>query len=335
MVGTHRAVEADVVERLHDLVHVEGAVAGQVRGLLELGVAEELQVAHVREVDAALERADDLGQVVLAAGAQRAGAQGHAVVRVVHHLQHAVQVLAAGDDARQAEHAPGRVVRMNGHIDVVLVAHGHDGLEEVLEVGEQRFVVHALVDLKQRLDLLHALGLPAGQDVAVGVRADRGEHVLGIERVHLRLVVGQHGGAVPAGLGQIGARPVKDRHEVVAHHVDVLFAQRGQGLDVVVDVHVAAGQARLDVVVYVDALDAADVQAARRHLVLERPDRLARPGLAGLGGVQGGDHARHPGNLANLLQRHAVIAGAVPAQCHFHGLIPPFICAFFQKYRYP
>ena len=249
---------------------------------------------------------------------------------IVHHLQHTMDVLLVDDDAGQAEHRPRRIVGMDGHIDAVFVAGGHDGLEEILEVIEQRLVVHALIDLEQRLDVLHALRLPAGQNEAVGRAADGVEHILGVQAVDVGLIVGQHGGAVIAGLGQIGARPVEHGHEVVAHHVDALFAQRGQGFDIIFDVHIAGGQAGLDVVVHVDALNAADLQAGRLDLLVEGVNGFARPGLAGLGGVEGGDDALHAGDLTNLLQSDAVMAGAVPAERHFHKKVAS--CVIRVKY---
>lgn len=49
-----RAVKAGVVQRFHDLIHIEAAVRGKVCGLLEILLAVEFQIADVSEVDAAL-----------------------------------------------------------------------------------------------------------------------------------------------------------------------------------------------------------------------------------------------------------------------------------------
>ena len=54
VVRADRAVEADVVQRFHDLIHIEAAVRGKVCGLFEILLAVEFQIADVSEVDAAL-----------------------------------------------------------------------------------------------------------------------------------------------------------------------------------------------------------------------------------------------------------------------------------------
>ena len=54
VVRADRAVKADVVQRFHDLIHIEAAVRGKVCGLLEILLAVEFQIADVSEVDAAL-----------------------------------------------------------------------------------------------------------------------------------------------------------------------------------------------------------------------------------------------------------------------------------------
>ena len=43
----------------------------------------------------------------------------------------------------------GGFVRVDGHLDVVLLAHGHDGLEEVDEVLAQLLLIHVLVGVEQ------------------------------------------------------------------------------------------------------------------------------------------------------------------------------------------
>ena len=65
MVGTDGTVEADIVESLHDLVHIERTVSGKVSGFLEVGGRMELEVTNVSEVNSALERTDHVGKIVL------------------------------------------------------------------------------------------------------------------------------------------------------------------------------------------------------------------------------------------------------------------------------
>ena len=97
MVGTDRTVETDVIESLHDLVHIERTVSGKVSGFLEVGGRMELQVTNVSEVNSAFERTDHVREIVLEVGAVRTGAEGNAIVRIVNHLHHAKDVLLVDD----------------------------------------------------------------------------------------------------------------------------------------------------------------------------------------------------------------------------------------------
>ena len=115
----------------------------------------------------------------------------YAVVRIVDHLHHAEDVLLAGDDAGQTENRPCGIIGMDRHLDVVLVADGHDLLEEVLQVIEEVVGCHVFILLEELLDVLHSLGLPAGHYCAVHVACDGLEHLLGNELVDCLLCVSQ------------------------------------------------------------------------------------------------------------------------------------------------
>jgi len=278
-------------------------------------------VPHVGEMDPAFQRRDDGGNLVGRIGAERAGAQCYAVVDRVDRLQHPLQIWSVRDDARKAEYGPARIVRMDSHVDAVFFAHGHDGLEEVHEVGEQLFVVDFLVHREQILDARHALGLPAGKGEAVRVGVDLVEHGHRIDLFDQFLVVGKHRGSVASGLRQVRAGPVEYGHEVVADHADIFLAEHCEGLDVVVDVSVPFGKSRLDGVVDVDAFDTRDLEAVFRRVGLEGADALLFPQVARLLVVERGDDSRNPGNLADMLERNAVEAGSEPSECHLHFIL--------------
>ena len=157
---------------------------------------------------------------------------------------------------------------MDGHLHLVLFADGQNGVQEILQVGPQGFLVHGLVHLEQLLDVGQALGLPPGEQVPLGAGLHGGEQLFRVHLVNLPLVVGQHRGAVLAGLGQLGAGPVEHGHKVVANQVDAALAQGADGLDVVFDVLVPAGQPGLDGVVDIDAFNAQHLQAGVLHRAL-------------------------------------------------------------------
>ena len=54
------------------------------------------------------------------------------------------------------------------------------------------------------------------------------------------------------------------------------------------------------------------------HVFFQGKDIGKLPHVPGRGVVQGGDHAGHAGDLADLLQGHGVEAASVPSQCHLH-----------------
>ena len=92
VVGTDGAGKADVIKGEHDFIHIEGAVGGKMGGLFEIGRGIKFQVAHMGEMNPALQGADHVRQVVFQVGAVGAGTEGDAVVRVIHHFHHAKDV---------------------------------------------------------------------------------------------------------------------------------------------------------------------------------------------------------------------------------------------------
>ena len=103
------------------------------------------------KMDPALQGADHVRQIVGAAGAKGAGTEGHTVMGIIHHVHDPEHVFFIGHDPRQPEHAPGRIVWMNGHPDVIFPAYGHDLLQKIPEIFKQPFLIHAPVHGKQLL----------------------------------------------------------------------------------------------------------------------------------------------------------------------------------------
>ena len=123
------------------------------------------------EMDPAFEGTDHIGQIILQICSVGTGAEGDAVVRIVHHFHHAQNVGFVDDDSGQTEHAPCGIVRMNCHIDIVFVTDGHDALQKILQIFEELFIGYVLIHFKEFLDVRHALGFPAGKNRTVGVAA--------------------------------------------------------------------------------------------------------------------------------------------------------------------
>ena len=112
---------------------------------------------------------------------------------------------------------------------------------------------------------------------------------------------------------ELRARPVKDRHEVVADAADARLCQAADVLTVVLDVPLARGLAELDDLVHGHALDHLEEKARVLHLLFQRRNALAAPHLARRHVVHRGDDRLHARNLPDILERHLVVA-AVPSK---------------------
>ena len=298
--------------------------------LAEAAVAAQmLDVAHMQAADAVhlAEVANHRRDIVLHVAAQRARAQAERVAGAVVQLHHAVKARLIVRDARQAEDRPARIVRMAGHLHADLFAGRDDAVEEILEVFKQLLLVHALVELQHVLQLGQTGGLPARQGEAVGVFGRAADDLHRGHRAQLGLIVIQAVGAVLRDdARQIGAQPVQHRHEVVDDDLHAVLRQIADGLAVILDVLVARGQAELDILMHVDALDDLALEPRGMHLVDIRLDLVFLPNLARGLVVKHAHQAGAAGDLLDLLERDFVALTAIPAKRHFHVL--PFSFRF-------
>src|SRR5204863_2181704 len=113
MIGAHRARESDVSEGAEDLEQVHAAAGREMGGLVKLAVTRDPDVATVCEVNAPSQPTDHGRQIVLWARTERASTERQAVRRTVHECHEALQGSGIGDDPRQPEDRPGRVVGMD------------------------------------------------------------------------------------------------------------------------------------------------------------------------------------------------------------------------------
>ena len=121
-------------------------------------------------------------------------------------------------------------------------------------------------------------------------------------------------------MGEVGAEPVEDRHEVVADDLDAGAAEAAEGLGVIGDVAVARGHAELDVVMDVDALDDLELQAGGLDGGLEVGDLLDRPHFADGHVEERADDTGRAGDLPHLPEVDAVVLFPEPTESHLHGL---------------
>ena len=132
------------------------------------------------------------------------------------------------------------------------------------------------------------------------------------------LLIEQRGRAVSDRVEQVAARPVKDRHEVVA---DDLYAERCEitdRLNIVFDILLAGGKSDLDIIMHVYGFHDVRVEARRLDPVDNLRNLLRLPYLARHLIVQRPDDCADPRNLPDVLQGDPVIPFAVPAKSHLH-----------------
>ena len=148
---------------------------------------------------------------------------------------------------------------MYGHLNVILLTYRLDCLEKIHQIVKETVLIHVLIHVKQLFNARHALRLPSGKLKSVGLFSHGLEHILRINLIDLLLAVSQYRGAVRSLLSQIGTGPVKDRHEIIAHHMNSGLAQTLQGRDVVGNVLLPVRSSHLDRVVYIDTLNSQDL----------------------------------------------------------------------------
>ena len=118
---------------------------------------------------------------------------------------------------------------------------------------------------------------------------------------------------------QVRARPVKDRHEVIAYHLHAEFGEVTHRGLVVFDKPVPSGQADLNIVMDVHGFDHVHVEARAFDLLADLLYLLNGPYLSGQLIVKRPDDAGHTGDLLDIGKGDGVVALTVPAPCHLHN----------------
>ena len=148
---------------------------------------------------------------------------------------------------------------MYGHLNIILFAYGLDCLKEIHQVVKEAVLIHILIHVKQLFYARHTLRLPAGKLKPVGLFSHGLEHIFRVNLINLLLVVSQHRGTVRTLLSQIGTCPVKDRHEIIAHHLNSGLAQTLQSRYVVGNILLPVRSSHLNSIVYIHTLNSQDL----------------------------------------------------------------------------
>ena len=86
---------------------------------------------------------DDLRQIVFTVATQTARTECKTIVNARVQGRDLQQSRLARHDARQAENAPRRIIRMYGHLDLIFLTGRHDTVQEIFEILHQALSRHA------------------------------------------------------------------------------------------------------------------------------------------------------------------------------------------------
>ena len=113
-------------------------------------------------------------------------------MRVVYSVHNFQDVFLGSDDAGQTEDWPCRIIWMNRHVDVVLIAYRHDAVEEVDQVFAQSFFVNVFVFFEEILNDCHTFWFPAWHNGSVHVAGYGFKHFFRVQVVYSFLGVSEN-----------------------------------------------------------------------------------------------------------------------------------------------
>ena len=166
---------------------------------------------------------------------------------------------------------------MNCHIDIVFVAGRHDSFQEVLQILEEFFIINVLVHLKQFFHMFHSFRLPPRHYCAIGVTCDGSKHFLRIQFIYCFLRICKHGRAIRSFSGQLSPGPVKDRHEIIANHVNVFLTKIFQTLNVMINIQIPVCRTGLDGIMYIYTFNADYFKSGSLNLFFHGSDCFSCP----------------------------------------------------------
>ena len=111
------------------------------------------EIAKMAEMNAVVEFAEYLHAVVRKVRAKRPRAERHAHVRRRTCPRHCTDVGGAGQDARQPEYGERRIVRMDRHVDSLVLQYRRNLVEKLVEVALERTAVKEIVYEKNEMSL--------------------------------------------------------------------------------------------------------------------------------------------------------------------------------------
>ena len=152
---TARVALAFLLSLLEDAAKLnEICTTAEVAGFGEVAIREDVARTKVNEMGAISELLSECDRVIMLASGERTCTIGQAVMLVRNGVEEPLDILHVAYDTWQTEDWIRRIVRVYTHIDVVLLADWHDGVEPVLHVLLKLLLVDTIVKLEQVAELL-------------------------------------------------------------------------------------------------------------------------------------------------------------------------------------
>ena len=212
---------------------------------------------------------------------------------------------------------------MAGHPHAGFLADRDDSVQEIPEVFPQVVRPDGFILLQRGFKQRQAFRLPAGKaETAASFRGSlhdfqrpHGAEILLVKIKAVASVLGDDA-------GEICPQPVENRHEIVYDYFHAVLCQHPDRGDIVFDIFIPPGNAKLDIFMDVNGFDDFDLKAGVIDFLFQRRKFLLRPVHTGRL-FQQAHQACHSGNLLYIFQGNRIRCAAVPAKSHFHQINTP------------
>ena len=265
------------------------------------------------KMDSSFQRTNHIRKIIFQIGSVRTGAESNAIVWIVYHFHHSQNILFVNDDSRKTKYAPCRIIRMDCHLDIILVTYRHNLLKEIFQVLKQFFIINIFVHSKKLFYFCHTFRLPARHYSSVHIACDRVEHFLRIQCVYCFLCISQYSGTIRSYSCQFCSCPVKYRHKVITYQMNIFFSKIFKSLNIVCNVLVSVSATCLNIIMDIYTFNTSQFQSCCFNFFFHSTDAFSAPYFARLSIIQCSDNSCNPRNLTNLFQSYCVKFGSVPS----------------------
>ena len=244
---------------------------------LKVGRSDELQVTYMSKMDSSFQGTDHIRKIIFQVCSVRTGAECNTIVWIIYHFHHSQNVFFVNDDSRKTKYAPCRIVRMNCHLDVILVTYRHDFLKEIFQVFKQFLIINIFIHSEKLFYFCHTFRLPARHYGSVHVTCDRIEHFLRIQSIYCFLCVSQYGRTVRSYSCQFCSCPVKYRHKVITYQMNIFFSKILQSFNIVCNILVSVSTTCFDIIMNIYTFNTSKFQSCFFYFFFHCTDAFSAP----------------------------------------------------------